>query len=206
MRFLPYEDFEIYTSLTSDEVFHRLRAAVDTQRKWWIFTNKPFWGEVDRHYFKVWRATWWLRNLTPVVLGKIRSEGSGCCIQIRMRLPWYSFFFSALWLGMVWYLYFGAIAYLLIQKIQTGIWQIDSPWFLLTGIGMFAFGYLLFFSSFKRDANRNKAFLLDLSNSKENDITYRDRIFGLTESQIITSLFLITFVASLGWIVFSLIQ
>jgi hypothetical protein len=78
MKYLPFEDFEIHTELTSDEVFYRLRAAVDTQRKWWIFTNKPFWGEVSRQYFKISTDTWWAYNFRPIIFGSFRSGDSRC--------------------------------------------------------------------------------------------------------------------------------
>ena len=112
MKYLPFEDFEIHTTMTSDEVFHKLRAAVS---------------------------------------GKIHSEGSGCCVRIRMRLLWFSFLFYLLILGWLWYMYFGGIANLIVQKVQTGIWQIESPWLLLPGIGMFAFGYLLSVGTFRSE-------------------------------------------------------
>jgi hypothetical protein len=206
MKYLPFEDFEIHTTLTSDEVFYKLRAAVDTQRKWWIFTNKPFWGEVHRHYFRMWRPTWWSRRIIPVVFGRTQPAGTGSCLRIRMRLPWHNLFFLIIWLGLIWCLFFIGVTNLIIQKIQTGIWQIESPWFLLLPIGMFAFVYLLSVGIFKSETNYVKEYLLWLSGASRENITYIDRIFGITETQIIMSLFLVTVVASLGWIVFSLLR
>jgi hypothetical protein len=207
MKYLPFENFEIHTDLTSDEVFYKLRAAVDTKRKWWIFTNKPFWGgEVERHYFRFWRVTWWSRNFTPIVSGKINSEDSGCCVRVRMRMPWFGFLFYSFWLGAIWFMYFGAIVNLIIQKIKTGIWQIESPWQLLPLIGMFAFGYLISVGTFMSEAIDVKEYLLWLSGTKKENIIYIDRVFGITESQIIMSLFLVTVFVSLGWIVFNLLR
>lgn len=205
MKYLPYEDFEIHSDLTSDEVFYKLRAAVDTQGKWWIFTNKPFWGEVDRHYFRIWLVNMGKQNFTPFVFGKIQPKESGCHIQIRMRMPWFGLLFYSFWLGAIWIMFFGGVSDLIIQKIQTGIWGIDSPWELLPLIGMFAFGYLLSFGTFKYDANYIKKYIVWLSQTGKENIIYRDRIFGLQESQIIMSFLLLTCIVSFGWVVFNLL-
>jgi len=39
MKSLPFEDFEIQTELTSNEVLPGLHAAVDTEGKWMIFSK-----------------------------------------------------------------------------------------------------------------------------------------------------------------------
>ena len=206
MKYLPFESFEIHTHLTLDEVYYRLCASVDTERKWLIFTNKPFWGEVDRRDFRIWRATWWNANIGPVVSGKIWSEGSGCCVAIRMRMPWFGLLFWSFWLGAVWIMYFGGIASLLIQKFQTGIWHIESPWLLLPGIGMFALGYLIFMRPFKSEVRYIRDYLLRLSQTGEGNIIYRDEFLGFIEPQIIRLLFLLTLIISLGWIAFSFLR
>ncbi len=202
MRFLPYEDFEIHTSLTSEEVFYKLRSVIDTEGKWWI--NNPFRGEVDGHFFKIRRVTWWNHNFTPVIYGEIDPENSGCRIHLSMRMPWFGFLFNLFIFGFLWYMYFGAIANLILQKIQTGVWQIESPLGLLPGIFMLAYVYLLSVGSYKWEVKRVRRALLNLFHSDENRITYQE--FRLLESCIIRTFFLVTLFASLGWIVFNLIR
>ena len=205
MKYLPFHDFEIHTTLSSDEVSYRLRGVVDTRRKWLIFTNKPFWGEVHRTYFRFWRETWSSRNFTPVVSGKIQLEDSGCCIYIRMRMPWFGFWFYLLWLGAVWVMYFGGLANLVVQKIKTGIWEIESPWQLLPLIGMFAFGYFLSVGIFMSEAQTVKESLLRLTETNEENIKYHNHIFRVTEPQIIRMIFLVTLVISGVWILYNLL-
>jgi hypothetical protein len=205
MKYLPFHDFEIHTTLTSDEVFYRLRSVVDTRRKWLIFTNKLFWGEVHRTYFRFWRNTWSSRNFTPIVSGKIQPEDSGCCVYIRMRMPWFGFWFYLLWLGAVWVMYFGGLANLVVQKIKTGIWEIESPWQLLPLIGMFAFGYFLSVGIFMSESQTVKESLLRLTEMNEENIKYHNHIFGVTEPQIIRMIFLVTLVVSSVWILYNLL-
>jgi hypothetical protein len=209
MKYLPFEDFEIHTTLTSDEVYYRLCAAVDAERKWWIFTNKPFWGEVERRDFRIWRATWWNSNIGPVVSGKIWSEVSGCCVVIRMRMPWFGFLFSSLAFGFLWLSFFVGHANLVVQKIQSGIWQVESlgEWLLNVVLYIVFIGsiYLMSLGIFKKEVRRVRDYLLWMWQADKESIIYRDEFLGITEPQIIRSILFVTLVVSLGWIVFSLL-
>ena len=209
MKYLPYEDFEIHTKLSPDEIFYRLRAVVDTERKWWIFTNKPFWGEVYRGSFRIWRDTWWNRNFTPITFGIIQHEVLGNCILIWMRMPWFSFLFYSFAFGFVWLSFFVGQANLIVQKIQTGVWQIGSlgEWLLnIAGYIVFLIlTYLISVGTFKSDVRRAKDHLLKLSETTEKNIIYRDRVLGFTESQIIKAIFVIPIVVSIGWMVYKLL-
>jgi hypothetical protein len=209
MKYLPFENFELPTKLSSDEVFYRLRAAVDTQRKWWIFTNKPFWGDVNRHYFRIWTNSWWGHNFRPIVFGSIQSDGSRCYLQIKMRMPWFGFLFYSFIFGFVWLSFFMGHASLVVQKIQTGFWYYESlgDWLLnvVLGIVFLAFIYLISVGAFKSEARRAKDHLLRLSETTEENIIYRDMILGISESQIITALFYIPIGISVGWTIYKLL-
>jgi hypothetical protein len=209
MKHLPFENFEIHTNLSSDEVFYRLRAATDKERNWWILANKPFWGQVYRHNFKIRRYRGWWRNFTLVVLGETQSEDLGCCLQIRIRLSWFGYLVDALILGFIWLSFLMGNANLVVQKIQTGSWQVESlgEWLLslLLFIIFFAFMYLISVGTFKYESLYVKEYLLKLSATSEESIIYRDTILGITESQIIKALFIIPIVISLGWMIYKLL-
>jgi len=209
MKHLPFENFEIHTNLSSDEVFYRLRAATDKERNWWILANKPFWGQVYRHNFKIRRYRGWWRNFTLVVLGEIQSEDLGCCLQIRIRLSWFGYLVDALILGFIWLSFFMGNANLVVQKIQTGSWQVESlgEWLLslLLFIIFFAFMYLMSVGTFKYEALYVKEYLLKLSATAEESIIYRDTILGITESQIIKALVIIPVIISIGWMIYELL-
>lgn len=206
MKYFPFEDFEIHTTLTSDEVFYRLRATVDTEGTLLILAKKQFWGDVNRRYFKIHRYTWWYHNFTPVVFGKIQVSGFGSNIRVKMRMPWHSILFYGFILVALWVMYFGGIANLLVQKIQTDVWQIESPLMLLPGAFMFMFAYLISVGSFYNEVRRIKDVLLSLSDANIESVVHYDKIFGITETQIIKLIYILTFVVSVGWIVFQLTQ
>ncbi len=121
MKYLPFEDFEIHTTLSRDEIYYRLCAAVKAERKWLIFSNKLFWGDVYRHYFRIGRNTWWNYNFTPVVSGNIDPEELGCCVRIKMRMPWLSFLFYSFAFGFIWLSFFISMANLVVQRVKTAV-------------------------------------------------------------------------------------
>lgn len=82
---------------------------------------------MGRNNFRILRVTFWNPDFSLVISGDIQSEASGSRIRIKMRLHWLFFLFWTIWLGIVWYILFGGIAKLTLLKIQTGIWQIESP-------------------------------------------------------------------------------
>lgn len=202
MKYLPFEDFEIHTDLSSDEAFYRLRAAVDTKRKWVFFTNKPFWGEVERNYFKIWRATWWNQNFRPIIYGVIYEDGSVSHLKIKMRMPWFAFVFYGLILCWLWFQYFLALANLIAQKIISGVWQIASPWMLLPHIFFFSFIYLISVGIFMAEKNNAKAFLLEIFKETNVSVKYQEEIFGISEKQILRMFFVLTLVVTVGWILY----
>jgi len=205
MDYLPFENFEIHTTLTSDEVFYRLRAAVETKKPWWqplFAVRKSYYGEVNRNSFRLVRVTSWNRNFTPQVLGTIQWDNLGSSIQITMRLNSGSLLFWAFWLGCVGCMFFGGLANQILEMIQTGIWKIESLGGILPLILMFAFGYLLVMVSFKIETSRVKEFLVKLTEAKVESIHYKDRIFGLSEFQIIKWILLVVMIVSLGWVLY----
>jgi len=121
-------------------------------------------------------------------------------------MPWHSFLFYSLVLGWLLVIYFGGIVNLLIQKLLTGVWQIESPWLLLPGIGMFAFGYLISVGTFKRDVRYIRDYLLSLLQTGVGNIIYQDEFLGLTETQIIKAWFVITLFISLVWVLLDLVR
>ena len=208
MDYFPFENFEIYTTLNSDEIFYRFRAAIETKKTWWkpLFAiKKSYYGVVNRNSFWMVRVATLARNFTPEVSGTIRQDVSGSFILISMRLSSLSLVFWSFFLGTFGYLFFSRVANLISEMIKTGLWQMSSLWKNLPLLGMFIFGYLLVMVSFKVEADHIKDFLLKLTDAKNENIRYKDKFFGLTEFQIIKRIFLVVVIAISGWIIYNLI-
>ena len=207
MKYLPFENFDVHTELTPDELFRRFSSAVET--RWLIFPSEKFVGDVEKHYFRIRRVTWWNRYFTPIVSGKIQPEKSGCHLQIRMRMSWFGFLFYSFAFGFVWLSFFMGNANLVVRKIQTGTWPIESFWEwilnVLLYIVMLSFIYFMSVGTFKWEAYRSINYLLRLARTNKNNIIYRDQILGLTETQIVRVVFLLPLVISVGWMIFKLL-
>src|SRR4030095_5090288 len=108
----------------------------------------------------------------------IQSEALGCCLQIRIRLPWFGYLIDSFIFGFIWLSFFMGNANLIIQKIQTGIWQIESlgEWFLnvILYLVFLAYLYLITVGTFKYDARYVKDYLFKLSETTKEGILYRN--------------------------------
>jgi len=204
MRYIPFEDFEIHSTLSSSEIFYRLRASVETKETWRILIKKPYFGRVNRNNFRIKKVTkWWDRSLPSTISGEILPRDPGSCIRIIVKSHWYIIMFYTIWLAACWYLLFSEITILVIYKIQTGIWHIALSE-LFWPVGMFIFGYLILEIDFMIDTKRSKEFLMKLLETDMETIKHKDVIFGLTEFQIILLLFLGTAIISILSIVINL--
>ncbi len=102
MDYFPFENFEIHTTLNSDEIFYRFRAAVETKKTWrkpLFAIKKSYYGVVNRNSFWMARVATLAPNFTPEVSGTIRQDISGSFILISMRLSSLSLIFWISWLG-----------------------------------------------------------------------------------------------------------
>ena len=120
-----------------------------------------------------------------------------------MRLLWFSFFFFGFCLGAVLFWFSSGFSSLILQKIQTGNWQIDSPLLLFPPILMISIGYYLFNGGFQSEKRLSKEFLANLLVTDAGKFKYKDMIFGLTEFQI---MIIVTTVITILAIVIGIIQ
>lgn len=195
MRFLPYEELKLRTTLNANEVFYRLRYAVQATNASGLFAfsaKKPYSGKVSRNDFKITRITWYQNSFKPVILGEISRDVFGSQVHITMRLDWSVFIFWIFWLGGVVLIGSNWYSDLIISAIQSQM-PINLTSYYLIPIGMFAFGYLLALVSFKLEAVKSKKLLYDLlrMQSVNDDISFEETWFGLSEYQILSLAFLI---------------
>lgn len=207
MKSLPFEAFDIYTKLSSDEVFYRLRAIVDTKETWWIFITKPFFGKVRRDRFKIHRTV--LDNRRSVLtFGEIHKTESGSRIHIQIRLPWLFFLFITCIFGYIYVAFFQWIMNLILLKIQTGIWQVESISESLLTLATYpifmAIFYLLPLYGFNHEAYHIKTRLRQILDASSERI-YQYQILGMTEIQLVKSILSAPIVISLAWMIYKLL-
>ncbi|MGM9496707.1 hypothetical protein BH720_000690 [Desertifilum tharense IPPAS B-1220] len=154
---LPHEEFTIATALDGDRVCKRLLEVVEPvqmSRRLWDIPDKPYEGEIGDRTFRISRILNNRNSFAPLIIGRIKEQGTGSQIEIEMKLHPFVKFFILFWLGAVGIGCIGvAIAILSRQRFELP---------LLIPYGMFIFGALLPFVGFKPEAHRSKQFLINL--------------------------------------------
>lgn len=109
MPFLPRMKFQIVSRKTPGEVQALLQSVTDSERKWFRFTypDKAFVGRVGETDFRIMPVPGDIvvlgikmhvkNSFLPVIVGRIRAEGSGTVLDIRMRLLGFVFGFMVVW-------------------------------------------------------------------------------------------------------------
>ncbi len=160
MRFLPFENFYITTSLKPDEVQERLRQEVEPVQGFSfknIFSASSgayFSGYVAIGAFEFKRLIYYRNSFLPVIKGTTETWLNGSRVHVKMRMEIAVIVFMCLWLGGV------GIAGLAFFVNNISNHEFDAA--SLIPLGMFIFGYLLATGGFKFESIKAKNKLLEL--------------------------------------------
>lgn len=157
MKLLPYDKFEIQTSLTLEETVMALKAQVEP-RKWLraLSGNKTaFEGEVSRAGFKIMRIIKYRNSFLPIIKGTFNQGQNGTIVKIRMGLHPLVIVFMSVWFGGVIFGLFAIGAGLASNKIS-----LSAP--LLIPLGMLFFGWAMVAGGFWFEARKAKPQLLSI--------------------------------------------
>lgn len=200
MFFLPYDYFEIYTTLTPDEIQQRLSKVIEPWQLLTFDSNKYFEGQLTKNKFKISRRIWYNNSFRPVILGEICPDIKGSRIKISMRLHWLVFFFSTIFLFVLGMAILSAVSDWLIFVLQIKFTNVNEEF--LSGMSAFVFMYLLTLVSYKIEARiaKKMLFIIFEAESKEN-VIYYNKFAGLNQFQQISLLIImaivLTFLVSL---------
>ncbi len=170
MMLIPYERLTIKTTLRAGDALQRLEDSVEPRRyfRWWGSGHKPYEGKVEGDRFTIARIIHYRNSFLPIIKGEIQSELGGCSIHITMYPHILVIAFMVLWLGGVGFAFLSFLGYF-ISSVQTSGQQPFSPAGLLLPAGMLAFGYVLFWGSFKFESVKSKAFFRELFQAEQVD-------------------------------------
>lgn len=165
MKYLPFENFVLVTSLSADEVRNRLANNIEPQKNSFIFTSKkntskPYEGSIINNTFKISRIISYRNSFLPVITGEISQAWGKTEITVNMKPVIFVQIFMAFWLGGVGLACIGILVAGII-KFKDIIHNGFSPAFL-GPFGMFIFGYLLITLSFRYESKTSKEFLKSL--------------------------------------------
>ena len=100
MKFLPWDHYDIQTSLNREKVVELWGSEVEP-RKWLRFSrqHKTFEGEVTWQGFKIMRIIHYRNSFLPIIHGSFEQGGKGIDIKVRMRLHPFVIAFMCFWFG-----------------------------------------------------------------------------------------------------------
>jgi hypothetical protein len=157
MKLLPYDKFEIQTTLTLEETITALKAQVEPKKwlRWFSRDHAIFEGDVSRDGFKIMRIIHYRNSFMPVIRGTFKQGQNGINVTIRMGLHPFVMAFMCVWFGGVTVGLFAVGAGLSNANIS-----LSPP--LLIPIAMLIFGWVMVSGGFWFEASKAKPQLLSI--------------------------------------------
>ena len=157
MKLLPYDTFEIQTSLTLEETITALKAEVEPKRwlRWFSRDHALFEGDVSRDGFKIMRIINYRNSFLPVISGTFKQSQNGINVMIRMGLHPFVMAFMCIWFG-------GVILGLFAVGFGLASSKMSLSFPLLIPPAMLIFGWVLVSGSFWFEARKAKPQLLSI--------------------------------------------
>jgi hypothetical protein len=133
IKLLPYERFEITTSLTPEEVEWRLRENIEPGRILGLLTAKErFQGKIENKTFSLYHDEWYLHGFNHKMSGTIEDYKRGSRISVTIMPSYFFLLFQII--------IFGTLLFNLISSISSFIFH---P-FNLDMLGVIGFLFILF--------------------------------------------------------------
>ena len=158
MKLLPYEQYNLYTRLSPEEVRQRLADNTEQGGKKKPLggkTVKPFRGEITNETFSISPVIDYRNSFLPVLKGTYFRENGMTRIRTRLQLNDVVLAFCIIWLGIV-----GLCGILLpISELRGALNGKRFDPMVLVPTGMFVFGYLLMIAAFNTESTRSKKLL-----------------------------------------------
>jgi hypothetical protein len=153
MKFLPFDNFKIYSSLSYDEVRQVLDEEVEPRKGFMLSgifntSDKPFRGEVFENTFKIFRNIRYKNSFLPIIKGKVSDNYPGTVIEINMRMVIFVYIFMAVWIT-------GVSAALIFTLREAFVASIIP-------LAMLVFAYLVMIVAYRYEAGKAKKFLNEI--------------------------------------------
>ena len=159
MKFLPYDDIEIYSPLSPAQIQSILEQEVTKQKPFGFgfkssASDPYFYGFTGNHQFKLHRNISYRNSFLPTITGSISNDLSGSKIVAKMRLTTFVLIFISFWLTGV----LTACIFMTTKSVSEGNYGAE----ILVPFGMLLFGYGLSMGAFHYEARKAKEKLLEL--------------------------------------------
>jgi len=164
-NYLPFENYELTTALSTDEVHTRLSNIIEAKKRFRLSlfkrnAVKPYEGEINANSFCISRIIHYKNSFLPLIKGEIALAGDKTTIKIKMRPATSVLVFMSFWLGTVALVCLALLVIGLLrwkQILHSGF----SPMLLIPYI-MLLFGSLLIYFGFKTESKKSKTYIAEL--------------------------------------------
>ncbi len=155
MKIIPYEKFQIESSLSVAEVLRRIARRTEKKQLFNFSSSLPFSGDVTDRGFEITKNISYRNSFLPVIEGKVEQTKSGSRVTIAMRLHFAVMCFMFIWFSAV---SVGCIA------VLAHLDRFSMP--MLIPFGMLIFGVALVSGGFWFEASKQKVMLIELITQK----------------------------------------
>jgi hypothetical protein len=163
MKFIPYDSFQIKTTLDAAEVERLIAANTEAPKRWYLTMPEPdffFKGWIRDCRFEVERNTNYRKNsFAPAISGVIENVDEQSVIKLKLVPKEQAIWFMLLFLLGA----FAGATVFIISEIRTRAFVWDD----LRAYGPFLFGYLLMMVSFNFERMWAKKFIIKLMLAQE---------------------------------------
>jgi hypothetical protein len=163
MKFIPYDSFQIETTLDAAEVERLLAANTEAPKRWYLTMAEPdffFKGYISNGKFEVERNTNYRKNsFAPAISGVIENTGDQTVIKLKLFPKQQTIWFISLFLLGT----FAGASIFIISEIRTYAFVWDD----LRAYLPFLFGYLLMMVSFNFERMWANKFIIKLMVAQE---------------------------------------
>ena len=99
MLWLPFDKLTLYSPMPLPELRAALEAQCGTGPSLRPQEPKTFYGTVEHDQFRILRSIWFSNAFRPVIIGRLRPEGSATLIHLRLRMMVFGMVFMSIWIG-----------------------------------------------------------------------------------------------------------
>ncbi|UAY50817.1 hypothetical protein [Ferruginibacter albus] len=170
MKFLPFENYTITTTLSQQEILKRIADNIEPKRSYRFTFFRPkanvaYEGKIVQNTFSINRIIYYRNSFIPLIKGNVTAFSDHTEVHIKMQLRYFTLLFVAIWLGFT-----GMICSSIISFISMDTYAIFKgkiPSILILPFGMFILGYLITILNFTIESKRSKKFLARLLEAGE---------------------------------------
>jgi hypothetical protein len=156
MYLVPYERFEVETTLTNSTIVEVLSSKIEPKKIFRLSSNHaPFEGDISLDGFEINRIIHYRNSFLPVISGQFHTGVYGTKVIIKMRLHFGVIAFMCVWFVVMGSAFFSSLSSILDNKTAMSVATFIP-------LGMLIFVYVMVSGGFWFEARKQKKMLIKI--------------------------------------------